>query len=233
MAKTWEKITWQEYGALRKRERARLYHAAEKGNKQAQAVFKDLARQIKTETNKRLRGLERHKYDYGATYNNLVNYLTVQHYSMRVLSFTALKRDYSDVFYMTEQALKFLHSNFSIWKNVEMNEMWKYENIRAKQIEGSNLITGQERKGFKNYRQAKEFLRFLGNEEVSAALDQVGASDEMVEAMYDAYEVQGNKMFKVLEKSFNEFNSGKITFDEAMERTGIKIEDYYSRRATT
>lgn len=234
MARLFQQTTWQEYGARRKSDRARLFHAAEHGDKQAQAVFKNVARQIKTEANKRLRGLERHKYDYGSAYNNLVYYLQTELHSNRVLSYTALRKNYSDLYYMTEQALKFLKNDFSDWKNMEANEMWKFENIRKKQLSGENKLTKDTRAFIgKSYKQAKEFLKFLGNESISASIEATGQSDVLVEAMYDQYEKYGKDIFSVMELAFGEFNAGRITFDVAMKRTGIKIEDYLFKTRTT
>ena len=71
---------------------------------------------------------------------------------------------------------------------------------------------------------------------MSASIDQYGTSDVMVKMMWDAYNNNGTKkkqFASVMGKALAEYLDDKITFDEAFERVGIKIEDYYTGRPSS
>lgn len=82
-------------------------------------------------------------------------------------------------------------------------------------------------------RDQKEFLKFLGNEEISAAVDEYGDSEIIVEMLYDAYKKGGSNALKVMRGALTEFLGRRITFDDAMQRVGIKVEDYFRGRPTS
>ena len=74
-------------------------------------------------------------------------------------------------------------------------------------------------------RKARNFLRFLGNEESEQVIESYGNSSTVIEMLWDAYQKKDNSRAKML-KAFDEFNAGLYDFDETMRRLKIDITQY-------
>lgn len=218
-------MAWNDYTEMSKRQRNNLFKRALSGNDRALRQYLQYTREIKKETNSRLAKLERANLDYGATYNNLMYLLQSEFDSNRLKSPTALGFDLFEMELQNKAAVKFLNNKKSLVRNVRESEKYRIEALQE-------LGVIDEKFSMRNNR---EFLRFLGNEVVSATIDEYGISDPVVEMIYDAY-IKNNKnsnVFIIMEKALTEFLADEITFDRAMERVGIKVEDYYSRKPTS
>lgn len=218
-------MAWEDYRKMTKRQRRDLTRRAARGDKSAMRQVLSFTNEIKTEVNKRLRNLERAKADYGYAYNNLMFFLNTQYKENRLQSPKKLKYDVYDMMLQNEQGSKFLNSPMSTVRGVRVSETFRITTLQEHNIIPENF----------SYRKNREFLRFLGSEEISATIDQYGTSDKVVNMLWDAYSATDNKadIIKIMQRAFTEFQAGIITFDEAMERAGIKVEDYYNQQPTS
>ena len=161
--------------------------------------------------------------DYGSSYNNIQFFLNTEYNSNRMQTPKTLGYDPYEMMLQNEQGLKFLKSKVSTVKGARAAEKFRITRLQEMEVIPENF----------GYRKNKEFLRFLGTEEVSAAIDQYGTSDIVVKMLWDAYQKDTSNSISILRKAFAEYLAGRITFDTAMERSGIKVEDYYSGRPTS
>ena len=210
---------------MTQKEREELYVEAEH-NKASRSLFRKMYTSVKVETNKRMRELKAHDYDYGKQYNNLVRYLNIEQDSNIVPSMTKLKNDIDQMMTVMEQASKFLKSKYSKWQNrllVEQRQMQFFEDHKER--------FGDIMGGWK-YKEKRAFLRWLHNEEVSFALDEYGTSDETIVILADAYHEAGKQTngYETLNKAMLEWAGGQITFDDAMKSVGVSIEDRHNER---
>lgn len=216
-------MAWEELRDMTKRQRRDLTRKAAKGDLLAYKQVLNFTNQIKTEVNSRLRKLERSKMDYGAPYNNLMFYLNTQQNSNRLQTPKKLGYDVYEMMLQNEQGLKFLRSSLSTVSGARLSEKMRIQKLQEYEVIPENF----------SYRQNKEFLRFLGSEEMSATIDQYGRSDVVVKMAWDAFKKNTGTGLAVLKRALTEYLAGQITFDEAMLRSGIKVEDYYSGRPTS
>lgn len=215
-------MAWQDLVLMKRKKRRELAERAALGNKPALKRFLQLSSQVKVETNKRLRNLEKSNLDYGSTYNNLMYYLQSELNSNRLQSNTAMKNDVWDIYLQNEQAIKFLKKRNSLVVPARNRE-----NARIKALKNKNILPPD----FKR-KDAQDFLKFLGNEEVTASIDEYGRSDVIVDMIWDSYSNAENKdnWFKIMDRALAEYIDGRITIDDAMLRGGIKLEDYMSKK---
>lgn len=216
-------MAWEDYLKMSTKQRRNLARKANRGDKAALSSLKQYTRDIKTEVNKRLKSLEKANLNYGKAYNNVMFFTQTQYDKNRLLSPTGLKNDPYDMQLQNEIGIKFLKSDLSTVRGSRDVEQKRLNSLKEKGALPNNISN----------KKAKEFLRFLGNEEISAAIDEYGDSEIVVEMMYDAYKNGGTSALSALKVSMTEFLSERITFDEAMERVGVKVEDYFRGRPTT
>lgn len=210
-------MSWVDYLHMSTKQRRKLARDAARGDKDALASLSQYTRDIKKEANKRLAKLERAGADYGNTYNNLAFFLDTQYDSNRLQSPTQLGYDPWAMSQQNEVAAKFLERKSSTLEGMRSIERHRLEGLKNSGALPENL----------SHRKGKEFLRFLGNEEISAAIDEYGASEVVVEMMYDAYQEGGTNALRVLNTAMTEWLANRITFDDAMERVGVKVENYH------
>lgn len=223
MPSKYNNFSWQNYLELSTRQRRKLAFKAHRGDKGAQQALLSYTRSIKTEVNKRLLALERSNLDYGKTYNNVQYFTQTQYGTKRFASPTALKNDWYDMALQNDQGYKFLKTMTSTREGARLAEKHRMDRLKELEIIPKDMARRKE----------KEFLRFLGNEEVSAAIDEYGTSDTPVQMFYDVYKEKGGEGLNALRYALTEHMAKRITFDEAMQRVGIKIEDYKTGQRTT
>lgn len=216
-------MSWRNYLDMSTKQRRALARKAVAGNKVATANLLDYTRSIKKEVNRRLASLEKAGLNYGSTYNNITFFLETEYDSHRMQSPTALDNDPLEMSRQNEIGAKFLERITST-----VSGMREAENRRLKALQDLGAIPSDIKRN-----DAKKFIKFLGNEEISAAIDEYGESETIVEMMYDAYSKEGVKALDVMQTALTEFLSQEITFDDAMERVGIKVEDYYRKFQTS
>lgn len=215
-------MSWVDYHNMSRSERRLLVERAEQGHIPSIRKMHQYTRDIKTEVTKRLAKLERGNLDYGKVYNNLIYFFQTEHNSNRPLSPSALKYDLWDEFQQNEQSLKFLRNKASVSSYAREVEKHRIKALR----EQLSVPHKFSRKG------NIEFLKFLGNEAVSAAIDEYGSSTKIVEEIYNAYFLIDNKAFSFIERALVEFNAGNYKFDEMMENININVENYYRNYIT-
>ena len=223
MPSKYNNFSWQNYLELSTRQRRKLAFKAHRGDKGAQNALLSYTRSIKTEVNTRLRALEKSNLDYGKVYNQVQYFTQTQYGTNRFASPSALNKDWYDMALQNDIGYKFLNTMTSTREGARLAEKHRLDRLKELDIVPSNI----------GRRREKEFLRFLGNEEVSASIDEYGTSSEPVQMFYDVYDRDGTEGLKALSYSLTEHMAGRISFDEAMERVGIKVEDYRSGRRTT
>ena len=213
-------MAWNDYAKMTRNQRRALVENALKGDSQSVKEFVQYTRDIKTESNKRLRELERSNLDYGPAYNTMMYFLQIQYNGNRLLSPTALNNELWDMFTQNEQALRFLKNKAS-----DRTYARNVENHRIKTLKEHEILP-------ENFTRRKniEFLRFLGNEEVSATIEQYGSSDTIVDELYKAYEELGNDAFRIAGRALAEFLDGRIKFNDAMKDIKKNVEDHFKKR---
>lgn len=216
-------MAWQDYLKLSARQRRSLAIKAHRGDKGAQSALLQYTRDIKKEVNSRLLALERSNLNYGKSYNNVLFFTQTEYGGNRFKSPTALEHDWYAMSLQNDIGYKFLNTMTSTRQGARLAE--KHRIDRLKELEAIPENIGK--------RQEKEFLRFLGDEAISAAMDEYGTSDIVVEMMYDAYSKGGSKALSNMRTAMTEFLANRIGFDDAMERVGVKVEDYISGRPTS
>lgn len=213
-------MAWEDYANMRLKSRKKLLQKAVKGDREAQASLYSYTRQIASEVNKRLRELEKGGYDYGKSYNYLMNYLNTQLETNRMVQPWNLNGDYESMYWELEHAIPFLESKVTTRKGAKESELKRLATLQEYGILPENT----------SYRQSRNFLKFLGNEEFSDTIEMYGNSEKIIDMLYDAYKKKGKKGMEILKTAFTEFLAGRITFDTAMERVGIKVEDYNNKK---
>lgn len=214
-------MEWSDYASMTRTQRTQLYRRAAQGSVIARRQFYALSALIKKEANKRLYRLERANLDYGKNYNFISYFLQTQHDSKRVPSAKKLNYDLGEMFTLNEVSIKFLNNKTSLVKNARSSEYHRIQTLKEHNI----LPESFDRK------KDVDFLKFLGNEEISGTIDEYGTSDVVVEIMYNAYQKNGTGIFPILKRALNEFLANRKTFDEAMEEVGINVEDYEYMRS--
>lgn len=215
-----EYSSWEEFSKERANIRRRLYNKAVNGDLDAQRQVLRLTREIKSIGNERLRNLERGNVAYGTVYNRIMHFLNTQFDSNRFQSATALDYDMEELTLQLEHGIKFIGNTLSIAKNVRAQERHRIERLKELEVLPESFT----------YRRGKEFLTFLGNEEVTQTIDEYGTSEIIVEMIWGAYQKGGVKSLRILQRGLAEYLDNKITFNEAFEKVGLKVEDYYRKR---
>lgn len=207
---------------MTEKERDKLYSEAftDAG---ARSLFNKISTSIRIETNKRLRELERKGFGYGKTYNNIMRYLEIEQGKRRVPYLKEVDYDIDELMTINEQARKFLKSKYSKAEHREKVADRQIEFFESNKERFGDIFNGLSKK------KKRDFLRWLSNEEVSFAMDEYGTSDETVTILADAYQKQSSKTngIETLNKALMEFNSGEISFDEAMRQVGVNIEEQF------
>lgn len=216
-------MAWREYLQMSSRQRRKLALQANRGDSGAQKALLSYTRAIKTEVNARLLKLEKAHLDYGKAYNNVLFFTQTEYGKNRFQSPTALDMDWVAMTLQNDIGYKFLNTMSSTTTGARQAEQHRLEALRK---------LGKLPEKMKRH-QEKEFLRFLGQEEISAALDEYGTSEVLVEAFYKKYKEDGSNGLTKISHAVTEFLANRISFDEAMERVGIKLEDYYSGKPTS
>lgn len=216
-------MSWQDYLNMSTKQRRNLTRKANRGDREAMASLKQYTREIKNEVNSRLAKLEKSNIAYGKVYNNVQFFTQTQYGSNRFKSPTALNYDALEMALQNDIGVKFLKSKSSTVSGVR-----SIESNRLNTLQENGILPDKISK-----KRQREFLQFLGNEEISASIDEYGNSEVIVEMFYDAYSKGGSRALTTIKTAMSEFLSNRITFDDAMGRVGIKIEDYMGRRPTS
>lgn len=212
-------MTYEDFLSMNKRQRRSLYRRAERGDRKALKEYARYTNLLKVETNKRLRALIKSRLDYGKFVNNVLYFTQTEYGRNRLLSANELEGDIYSMMVQNEIALKFLNSKQSTVAGAR-----EVEEKRVEALTESGRLPEQF---MQSKRRAREFLRWLGNEEVTASMDEYGRSDVVIEIAYDIYSKQGKTGLRTLSRALTEWLSdNRMTFDEAMERIGVKVEDY-------
>lgn len=183
------------------------------------ARYYKVSMELKTEVNKAMRELKRAHYGYGKVYNKAARWLKQNEYkSFR--SPNQLKGDVEKIMLQNEELWDFLTSGVNTVDGAMQQEAYRINRLKELDILPSDFSH--------DYRDDEAFLRFLGEEETSAALDEFGRSDIFVEIAYEEYQKKGKAGLRALRRAYLEFmdRTNTIGFDEALERVGVKIEDY-------
>lgn len=196
------------------KELRKLQLKASKGNKGAQRALISATDTLTAQVNKNLRQLEKYGYNYGA-YNDITNFTQIEYETNRLRKSKDLEYDWYAMSLQSQLAIKFLSN--------ESSTLAGQREIEARRIATFKDIGVLPEDITK--RKARNFLKFLGNEESQQIIEAYGNSETVLEMMYDAYkkpDISRNKMLS----AFNEFLSGEKDFDEMMRGLKIKIEDY-------
>lgn len=181
---------------------------ATKGDREAQQLLFSINNEVAREVNKRLIGLEKTGYDYGIGWATAVNYTQVMYESNRFAYSKNMDDDYYQMSQQTQIGIKFLGSESS---TVEGQKAIAERRIRKFRENGILDETVSDRR-------AKNFLKFLGNEEVSETIESYGHSETVIEMLWDAYQIKDNTKKKML-KALEEY----LTVDE---KTGRHLKDF-------
>ena len=181
---------------------------ATKGDREAQQLLFSINNEIAREVNKRLIGLEKTGYDYGIGWATAVNYTQVMYESNRFAYSKNMDNDYYQMSQQSQIGIKFLGSESS---TVEGQKAIAERRIRKFREKGILDETVSDRR-------AKNFLKFLGNEEVSESIESYGHSETVIEMLCDAYQLKDNTKKKML-KALREY----LTVDE---KTGRHLKDF-------
>lgn len=203
-----------------KRQRRALARRASRDKKFAKE-YRKLTSELKVQVNKELRNLKRANLDYGNAINNIIGFTQTEYKKNRLLSPNELDNDLDAMIIQNEQAYKFLNSGWSNVKKARDTEQHRIDRLKEMEVLPENFTR----------RRSIEFLRWLGTEEVTAAIDEYGTSDVIVEIAYDVYKREGKDGLRTLSYALAEFLANKkLGFDTVMARRGIKIEDYLLKR---
>lgn len=213
-----------DWNNMKRSDITKLVRRAARGDKLARSQMLRYSWAISSEANQRMDYLEMADKAYGGSYNRVKYYLDIQFESDRALNPVQMKLDYYDMREQNDQLVKWLTKDVSTVEGQVRRERHRLEKLKE-----LNIVDWET-----DYRDAEEFLRWLGNEEISASLDGYGTSEILVDAFYDVYKEQGKKGLDILSKAFTEFQARKysknpMSFDDAMERAGVKLEDYIEK----
>lgn len=189
-------------------------------NNEVKKELLSYSRMLVNEVNKRLRKAKKRGLDYSPSYKRLKNFLQISNKTDRALKPVALNYDLSKIWNQSEHLIKFLSSKDSSIAYAEKQRAFRISRLKE---------VGVLPKKF-NSREDEEFLQFLGNEILTAVIDEYGISPPIVDMAYEAYMKSGTDGLRILEIAFLEFLAGEIGFDEAMSRAGVKVEDYFGKR---
>ena len=192
----------------------KLVKKASKGNREAQASLVSQNDFLAMKVNRQLKQLEHHKLDYYA-YDDVVAFTQTEYDTNRMLSSERLEYDWHNMGRQMEIGNKFLSR--------ESSTVAGQRAIIAKRIETFKKLGIFEEDI--SYAKAKNFLRFLANEEIAQITENYGNSETVIEMLYGAYNKRKNTRQKML-LEFQNYLKGEYTFDIAMERLGVNIEDY-------
>lgn len=219
---TRDRTLYLSWITMTQRERENLYVDAF-NDKRSRSLFNKMSTSLRIEANKRLRELETHGYDYGKAYNNLVRYLEIEQDMKRVPFLSEVKYDLDELMTINEQVRKFLKSKYS---KLEYREKRLRERIEHFDSDEHYKEMWKDW----SFKKKKDFLKWLGTEQASFAMDEYGTSDETIIILADAFQEASKKTngIKVLNQAMDEFNSGDISFNEAMNMVGVSIEKRHS-----
>lgn len=192
-----------------------LQRNAVKGDREAQGLLFSYTNEIAKEVNKRLIGLEKEKYDYGQGWATAVNYTQVMYESNRFEYARNMDKDWYQMGQQSQIGIKFLGYESSSVEGQRSIEERRFRKFKEKGIFDETVTR----------RKARNFLRFLGNEESEQVIESYGNSSTVIEMIWDAYQKKDNSRAKML-KAFDEFNAGLYDFDETMRRLKIDITQY-------
>lgn len=207
--------------------RRKEYLSAKSGNKEAFDKFVKYTNDLKVDVNSRMRDLKRAGFDYGKRLNDIRNWEESQG-SRRLLSVNELGRDIDMMYIQSELAYNFINDPNTLVINAKHTLQRRFEAFQdkfAKEL-------GEEGLGI-TPRKFRNFLRWLGDETTSKALEAYGTSDIIVDIAIDIYKKEGKSGLNIVNKLMLEWltniNSG-YNFEEQMERR-FKIDfDYYRER---
>lgn len=232
IAKTADReVKISEWDAMSRREITQLTRKAARGDRQARSKLLRYSWAISTEANKRFDALEKADKAYGGGYNRAQFYLQIQYDDIlrgradRARTPVELRLDWYGMREQNDQLVHWLTKSISTVEGQIAREKHMLNSLKELNIISDNV----------SYEDSEEFLRWLGNEEIQTAIDEYGTSDEIVEAFHDMYQQKGKRGLDILSRAFVEYyatrnnNNPTVTFNEAMERVGIKIEDYKGR----
>lgn len=198
-----------------KRQRRALARRASR-DKNFYKEYRKLTFDLKVEVNKRMRQLKKSNLDYGREFNKLRSYLT-EIESNKLLSPNEMGNELNWMMEQNEVAMQFLKSGWSNVAKARESEQFRLNALKELDVLPTSFTRRKE----------VEFLRWLGNEEVTAVIDAYGRSDIIVDMAYDIYKDSGRSGLEALSLAMTEFLSNRrLGFDEAMERRGINIEKY-------
>lgn len=219
----------------------KMVRQAARGNREAQKKMLEYSWAISTETNMRIQELRDVDKLYGGRYNRLQYFFDTEYYGEDFESKAAtpvqLHLDWYSMRLQNDQATHWLTTDVSTVSGQIAREKHRLAKLHELEILPSSYT----------YEDSEEFLRWLGNEEVSAAIDDYGTSDTAVEMFRDVWMNEGKQGLRLLQKSFVEYQAARQleklnqpipsgyarSFDEAMLRRGIKVEDYMRGKPTS
>lgn len=192
----------------------KLVKKASKGNREAQASLVSQNDFLAMKVNRQLKRLEKHNFDYYA-YNDIVAFTQTEYDTNRLLNSEKLEYDWHNIGRQMEISEKFLRRESSTVEGQRAILNRRIDTFKRMDIFPENISNAK----------AKNFLRFLANEEVAQISEVYGNSETVIEMLYGAYNKTKNTKRKMLAE-FQKYLSGEQTFDIAMERLGVNIEDY-------
>lgn len=198
----------------------KLQVRAARGDRVSQEALIAYNDRVAKEVNKRLRELERRGYAYGG-YNTPTHFTEVMYDSNRFKTAKQLENDWYTMGTQTEIGVKFLSFESSTVEGQKNIEERRFQTFVDMEI----VDEGYSRRKFRN------FLKFLGNEEVSGIMESWSTSETMVEVLFDAYnahKVSRQKMVEIFRKSLAR-TPGYDIF-QAMKKVGVDLNDYRSTR---
>lgn len=242
----YRKMVIDQYSSMSRKEITKLTREAVRGNRYARSKMLQFSWAISTETNKRIDALQKVDKAYGGRYNRLMYFLEIEHENLdlsqsinpnKARTPVQLKLDYYAMRLQNDQAIHWLSTDVSTVEGQISREKHRLAKLHELEIIPSDM----------DYQESEEFLRWLGSEEGTGAIDEFGTSDQAVLAFWHRYEQEGKAALDLISKSYAEYKANKQsiaegtgaipnyprTFDEAMERAGIKIEDYLTGKGTT
>lgn len=226
---------WREYMDMDRRKRNSLERRALEGKGNALEEFQRMSRSIRRTANERLRELEKAGLDYGPAYNNFVYYLQSEFDGRtRIPTPRQMDNDIREIRWLNDYAVKFLKSPNSTVKGMERSNRFRVERLIDYEILSGEFVDESGKTREATWRDYEDFLRFLGSEEVSSAIDEYGESDIVVDIMWDYWNQfdaknRGDNLV-LMKKALAQYLDGTVDFATAMRRVGVKIENYRSRR---
>ena len=230
-------ISNDEYFKRTKNRRRALARRAEIGYKYERVAYERLTNRLARQANKALIELKKNNIAMGRQYNMIVDFIENNSHNGKLMTAKQMGGDIQMMLAQNEAVMKFLKSPYR-----SVKEARRAERYRIRALKKKGIIPSSYRRG-----QAIDFLNFLGSEATTAAIDGYGLSDVIVDIIWDIYKngtlvsddgemvvKKGKKGLEILERAFMEFNDrGRdkpLTFDQAMDNIGVKVEDYLRKR---